>query len=240
MKKLQIYFLKTSKYVPWFICLVALVFPVFGKIETVKAASISFPATTSVPLTQTDWIDQSVAFPKFDPSLGTLTKVQILFNGSFISTISLNNPFEEPISVDAHIHAEFAIQDVEEKLPLTSFDIDTNYVHADMPAHSGIILPDISDEWIGPSDVFEYFTSDLLEEFTGLSTIDFNAACSTSVVTNAPQNDSIPHASLGGTINYYYNVVPEPTMLTLLASLGLAACVFRFFSTRANNKKDFS
>ena len=223
---------------------IILVFLAIGLAEKVQAEIISFPASISIPLTQTDWVDQPLAFPKFNSTFGTLTKVQIDFKGNIATGFEIFNQHEVGIVVDGHTNIQFTIQNVENTLSATSFEIDAGSFHADVPAlttyqQTVLIIPGIAegDAWAGPIDGLQYIDSSTLNEFSGMGDIILLASAYSRLVIDSVipvafsqlEITSSTQASLVGSVTYHYNAVPEPALIMLLTSFGVAIVIL--FST---------
>jgi hypothetical protein len=212
-----------------FVCLAVFVFPTLWKTKAVQAASISFPATTSVPLTETDWSDQPISFPKFDPSLGTLTNVQLDFGGitSWTVQVQATNPSEGgSVGFNGHIHTSFTINNLENTVTISSLDFDAGYIQGSAGALQTVIYLNGTfdpESWAGPSGGIQYSDPSILIEFSGSGDLLMLASTFSHFDLSSSNPDWVQgyfdsKVSLTGTITYNYNAVPEPSVIILLLS----------------------
>jgi hypothetical protein len=80
----------------------------FGALST-KAASVSY-GPDNISSTQTDWT-QSINFPQFDPSLGTLTQIDFSINGTLTGTAKAENTGNGSITPTLNLAATMSLSD---------------------------------------------------------------------------------------------------------------------------------
>jgi len=185
-----------------------------------NAATVSYDA--SVADTQTNW-NTVLNLPKFNPALGTLTKVTLTLFGRVDGTVQAENrnrtsPSTTILTLAAKIIAEVAGATLE--VEVNPFD-DTE---VNLAAHDG------STDFDGPSGVtIESFATDEKDEstidnllaFIGFGTIGVNVSADGTSSHNGPSNiafifDSTAQAKT--TITYTYSEIPLPAGLPLLAT----------------------
>lgn len=189
----------------------------------ISLADISGPFTTTTPisLTLTDW-SSSLAFPKFNPALGSLTAVQIDLSGSMRTVLTVTNNGLSSSSGTAKTELQMTVQDSGSNLidpTIDMFSSNFNYTNlgAGQSVTSGILTKNGSS-----SDI--YTLAAVLAEFTGPGTITLPAFTFTQTwLTNTGGNTSasqVTNASLTGSVTYSYDV-PEPATVALLSLGGL-------------------
>jgi hypothetical protein len=170
--------------------------------------------TTPIPLTRTDWTS-SLAFPQFDPSLGTLLSVELDLSGSLQTTITITNTSLSPSSGTASTNSQMTVQDggsnlVAPELNLLSPGYGYSLGGGDSVT-SGLLTAS------GTSSNL-YTLPAVLTEFTGVGSFVLPASTFTQTFlantggnTNASQ---VTSDSLTGSVTYTYSV-PEPASLSL-------------------------
>jgi hypothetical protein len=193
----------------------------------VQGAIVSgpFATTTPIPLTLTDWTS-SLAFPQFNPSLGTLLSVQLDLSGSFQTLITVTNTSNSSSSGTAKTEVMFTVQDAGNNLIAPEIDILSPSFAYSLPpsgfATSGLLIKNGSS-----SDL--YTLPAVLAEFTGVGSVVLPASTFTqTLLANTGGNTfagQSTNASLTGTVTYTYEV-PEPGTLLLagISALGLVTC----------------
>jgi hypothetical protein len=192
---------------------------------SLAAADTLGPLTTSTPIpsTRTDWTG-SLAFPKFDPALGTLLSVELKISAAFDTELTITNNASSASSGWAKTELLLYVQDAGGNLTDPVLDLLTSpqfnfALNPGQSISSGIIHK------AGASDDVYTAPPSLLAEFTGTGDILLSAQTQTYAVisytggnTEAVQST---FASTTGTVTYTY-LVPEPATLSLLALAGLA------------------
>jgi hypothetical protein len=192
------------------------------------ACATSAPAnteifTTSTPIASslTDW-SSTLAFAQFDPSLGTLTSVELNLSSTLSTTLTVTNEAGSASSGTANTEVEVTVQDFGNNLtaPFNVFSPGFSYsLGAGAGTSSGLLTGNnVSD--------LTYTLGTILTEFTGGGNISLNASTFTQpLLANTGGNTAasqVTDASLTGTVTYTYEAVPEPSTFGLLA-LGLGA-----------------
>jgi hypothetical protein len=203
-------------------------------VQSVSWASIppitDGPYTTSTPIssTLTDW-SGSLAFPKFNSALGTLTKVQLDLSGSLTTVLTVTNDAPTGSSGNAKMELQMTVQDAGINLNVPELDLfspEFSYlIGAGQSVTSNILTKSGTS-----SD--QYTSAPIIAEFTGPGTIVLPASTFTQTwLTNTGGNTFVAqstYAQLTGTVTYTYTPVPEPATLSLLG-LGLVGLVKRRF-----------
>jgi hypothetical protein len=194
-----------------------------------QAATISFVTTTPVASTKTDW-SSFLDFQEFDPSLGTLTSIEIQTSEGFDTTLTVTN--ESGSSSGGTLQTEIFVT-------LT----DPSGLPAGISQQSDTLIPSSKITYsLAPGGSYTtgtytgsattdatYVAPAILTEFTGsalidipVSTLTFANQQNTGGNTTASQ---VTHASATGDIIYTYTeaaAVPEPASFGLIG-LGLCA-----------------
>ncbi len=200
---------------------------------TSSLASTTGPLTTSTPisLTQTD-LSGELLFPEFNPSLGTLTEVELDLFSTFTTTLSVNNVSASSSAGVAKTQVQVTVQDISGNLTGPEMDLlspNFNYqLNAGQSQQSGSLSGSASFHQT-------YSAGSILSEFTGTGTIGLNSSTATLAFRansgGSTVADQSTKASLTGDVIYTYTpinttVIPEPSILGLtfgLPALALSA-----------------
>lgn len=210
-----------------------------------SATTISYPTTTPVASTTlTDW-EHTLAFQKFDASLGTLTQVELYLSSGMDTIITVTN--NSPSSSSGHAKTEvfLSVQD-SGGLILDAPQIDKPFPGGLGFSYSLAAYPGPGNSTISPlysvsasSDSF-YTDAPLLAEFTGSGNILLNANSNTySVISytgGVAEASQVTHAGLDGTVTYTYTPAPIPVPSTVLL-LGSGLVGLGLLRRRWNLKK---
>ncbi len=193
------------------------------------ATSGPFVTTTPVPYTLTDWT-ASLAFPRFDSSLGTLTSVTLGLSSSIQVVMTVTNSAPEASSGTARTEVQFTVQDVGGNLITPEIDSSTPSFAYDLGPGSSVTSGTVTKTGTS-TDV--YTSAAILAEFTGPGIIILPASTFTQIwLTNAGGQTfatQVTNGRLTGTVTYEYTLagetgVPEPSTMLLFGSalIGLA------------------
>jgi hypothetical protein len=183
--------------------------------------SVSGPFTTSTPIpsTETVW-NSSLAFPQFDPSLGTLQSVTLELSYTFSTTLTVSNlNVDTGASGNAKTEVIITVQDPEySALNAPEFDVNSAPFAYSLggggSASSGLLTKSGND---GGNT---YTSGSLLTEFTGPGTIVLPASATADTLLDEVNGNTsaiqITDASLTGTVTYDYIAVPEPSTIGLV------------------------
>jgi hypothetical protein len=209
--------------------------------QSVEAASISFAATTSVPLTAMEWTGRPVAFTKFDPNLGALTQVRLDFQGNVGATVLIINRLDFGYVITGHVLTAYEVR-VFQEAPSSEFSVESAHFIADVGPVSGEAIPgNIEGEpWTAPHGGFLFSDPRELDAFTGLGQVDMAASASSILVIDSDSSNGAmgieksitSWGTLHGTVTYYYNPVPEPGSGTLFGVTWVGGVWFLGFLLR--------
>ncbi|MFA5866262.1 MAG: choice-of-anchor E domain-containing protein [Phycisphaerae bacterium] len=182
-----------------------------------NATMVSGPFTTStpIPLTLTDF-SGSLAFPKFNPALGTLTEVKLVLTGSINTVLTIRNTGTENSEGNAKTQVSFNVQDSGLNLVAGVPDAQTApYDFSGLQPGNYITTGTISKT----SSNTQYYTDPvILNEFTGAGNMVLNAATTTIAWIGYTGGNTIAtqvtDGALTGNVTYYY--IPEPATLALV------------------------
>jgi hypothetical protein len=183
------------------------------------AGSGPFATTTPISFTLTDW-SSSLAFAKFNSALGTLNAVQLDLNGSLNTVITVTNDSLAPSSGTAKTELQVTVQDGGGNLIVPELDLNSPLYSYSL-AGGGSVTSGTLTKTGTSSD--QYTSAAVLAEFNGPGTIVLPASTFTQTwLTNTGGNtfaSQVTHASLTGTVTYFYTSVPEPMSVLSLASM---------------------
>ena len=176
----------------------------------------------------TDWSD-SLAFPQFNPALGTLDGVELMLSSSIDTVLTVTNNDAELNSAGfASTEVQITI-DPDTLLGATpELDIkSSNFYFSDLAPGAQVISDTLTKS--GTYDE-TYILQAILNEFTGTGTIVLPASTFTTTSISFSGGNAAAvqatNASLTGTITYDYTPAPpqapEPATLTLLGGLLIA------------------
>jgi hypothetical protein len=197
------------------VCFLAVLLP------GVTLASVSGPFTTTTPIpsTLTDW-NGPLSFPKFNPALGTLTKVQLDLSGSMSTVLTVTNSSPSDSSGHANTHLQLTVQDAGNNLIAPQIDLTSAPYDYTLEGGKSLVSGTLTKSGTS-SD--QYTLAAILAEFTGPGTINLSASTFTETfLANTGGNtdaSQVTHAELTGTVTYFYT--PEPASLSMLALGGL-------------------
>ena len=187
-----------------------------------------FATSTPIPSILTDW-SGSLAFPEFNPALGTLQSVTLNLSYSFSTTLTVSNGSPDGSSGTVKTEVQITLQDGGGNLNAPEIDANSPAfaytLGAGQSLTSGLLTKSGND---GGNT---YTLPAVLAEFTGPGTIVLPASTFTqTLLANTGGNTSasqITDASLTGTVTYEYLVVPEPTTIALVGVGLLGALTIR-------------
>ena len=191
------------------------------------------PITTStpIPLTLTDW-SGSLSFSQFNPSLGTLTAVELAFSGGLQTQLTVTNNSDSALSGNATTEVQITVQDAGSNLTAPELSIYSTAYSYSLGAGDNTTSPVLTGS---DSSDNTYTLGAVLSEFTGLGTISLPASTFTqTLLANTGGNTAASQATdanLTGTVTYTYTpvVTPEPSCVVLLGigAFGLLAFAWR-------------
>jgi hypothetical protein len=180
------------------------------------------PTTTPIASTLTDWTD-TLAFPQFDPSLGTLTSVELTISGAISTDITVINSSPTGSSGTAKTECQFFVQDSGGNLLVPQLDLLSPVFSYSLPPGGSTTSGTLTKSG---SDTQSYTSPAVLSEFTGLGSITLDASTFTqTLLANTGGNTSanqVTYGSATGTVTYNFTPVPEPSAFVLLGLGGVA------------------
>ncbi len=180
------------------------------------SATILGPITTStpIPLTLTNW-SNTLAFQKFNPSLGTLNSVKLDLSGSLSTVITVTS--STYATGWAKTSVDVNVQDVGHNLnspPISLMSPAFTFTNL-----SGTVVSGTLTKSGVSSDT--YTAAAVLSEFTGTGDFLLPADTFTETLVSFTSGNAdvsqVTSASLTGTVTYDYTV-PEPATITLLCT----------------------
>ncbi len=135
----------------------------FGAVQT-----ISFPTSTPIPATLTEWVGQSLAFQQFDPSLGTLVKVTIDLSASMDTVLTITNDSDTPSSGTAETELQISVQDAGLNLITPQIDMFSAQWSYNLGANDSTTSGLLTKTGTSSND---YTSAAVFTEFTGLGTV---------------------------------------------------------------------
>ncbi len=190
------------------------------------AGTVSYTTSTPIPLSTTDWVN-SLTFPKFNPALGILTKVELEISANIETQLTITNLADSTSNGNAKTHVTVTVTDPLNLLSVMPDIYSSVFNYTLNPGESttsGLLTKSGSDSG-------SWTSSAILAEFTGSGNINLNAVTFTeTVLANTGGNTTasqVTQAGATGIITYTY-VVPEPgSILALLSGLGGVVGVIR-------------
>lgn len=190
------------------------------------AALMTVSAVAPISFAPTNWIN-TLQFPKFDPTLGTLTSVQLNLSSALNTTLTVTNSAASVSSGTAKTELLLAVQDAGNLFGSTpQLDyFSPGYAYSLSPSQS-TSSPLLSGSGTS-SDV--YSLAAILAEFKGIGNISLTASASAfTALANSGGNtfsSQVSSANANGEVVYTFTPVPEPHAAAMLCSacIGLAA-----------------
>ncbi len=179
-----------------------------------------FTTTTPIGYTPTDWVG-TLAFPQFNPALGTLVEVDLTVTGAMTTQLTITNNSDSASSGTANTQLVMTVQDAGLNLNAPEINMIGPTFGYSLAANTSVISGVLT---ANNSDTEYYTISSILAEFTGLGSEVLNASTFTqTLLANTGGNTAaaqVTDASLTGSVLYYY--IPEPATLTLLGMGAIA------------------
>lgn len=219
-----------------FFCIAAIVMAIVPCLVQASTMSGPFVTTTPIPYTATDWApsSESLTFPKFDTSLGTLDAVTLTLTGSLQTTATVYNissAVEPPgmASVGtAGATSDFTVSDGATNLS-PGFGVTSSFPFGPLAAGGLDLSSSQSSGLMAQTSSSPGFTTSdpgVLADFSGSGTIQLPAVTATMKDYNASLTSGTgfvtlqgTEAALTGSVTYTYTptVTPEPSTFALLA-----------------------
>lgn len=180
-----------------------------------SAALTSGPFSTTTPIssTLTDW-SNTLAFPKFDPSLGTLISADFTFNSGLSTVLTVTNTGPVTTTGNARTEVIITVDGVE---VMDYFSPKQNF---SVPVSSSQTLASATATGSG---TLTYNTPGVLSPFIGVGSFTLPASTDTATTVTTTAGNStaaqVTSATLSGTVIYTYEAIPEPTAVLSTAML---------------------
>ena len=81
-----------------------------------EGSSLTLPFTTPIPATSTEFTNQSIEIPQFDPSLGILQAVEISYSSVVTATMTVTKSGIKPASGSVYTNVELDLTDASGKI----------------------------------------------------------------------------------------------------------------------------
>ncbi|AGY60587.1 choice-of-anchor E domain-containing protein [Gloeobacter kilaueensis] len=195
-----------------------------------KAATISFGPVDSGPLL-TEIVNYSLPINQFDPSLGTLTGIQLTLGGSFDSTLTVQNLSATDQTFQVGQSVQISLTG-----PTPSNPFSTSVTPRDFSGSITLAPGQTSgpiELTAGPTTSVTNINPSLFNLFIGTGTVSFLGNSNTTTTFNGGGGNleflSTTFADFSVAVTYTFNpVVPEPSLLPglLLIGGGVAGAVF--------------
>jgi hypothetical protein len=198
-------------------------------LSSVVCSDTSGPFTTTTPVayTRTDWA-RTLAFPKFNSALGTLTQVDILIPSAMRTTLTVTNSASSTSTGSAQTEVKVTVSE-----PSLGMLAQPDYYSPEFAFELDPGESVISGQLVKTGmDMQSYTTPSVLSAFTGPGTITFDAGTYTKtwIGYNGGNTEAtqVTDASCTGQVTYWYEV-PEPSGLMVLVPglLGLVTMIKR-------------
>lgn len=184
---------------------------------TAHADTISFTTSTPIPSTLTDWTG-NLSFSQFNPSLGTLTSVELQLSSGLTTTLTVTNNGDSLSNGNVKTELQVTVLDPGNHISATP-QIDTlspSYVYS-LAAGGSVTSGLLTKTGTGDNT---YTLASLLAEFTGVGNISLAASTFTqTLLANSGGNtgsSQVTNASLTGEVIYTYTPAPVPLPSAIL------------------------
>jgi hypothetical protein len=216
--------MKVMKYLQLGV-MVAAVAVAMGQISTARADSTA-PYTTSISDTTTEWAG-NLNFPQFDPSLGTLTEIELSLTGDLTTTITVTNDADSDSSGTVFTESVMTVTDSPNGYLDGSLHVDSSTASYTLGAGDSTVIGPLTGT---QTDNLTSTAAGALAEYTGLGTVSLGVGTATQTYTGNTGGNTgssqATQAGITGTITYVYDtdVVPSPAVIPgVLGLLGVIA-----------------
>ena len=184
----------------------------FSTDSTVQAAPVSSTQTLSFPATPTNFT-KSATIAQFDPSLGTLTSVDVTFAGSLTSQIRAESRDANPMTITGQTEGTLAVQApgiADLTLRPTSTVTFPAAAYDGVPDFGGTSGKDFGAVAADDSKSVTLTTPGDLAAYTGTGTVPFSVGAASSSAATGPGNLLTDISSTGeATVNVVYHYLPH-------------------------------
>jgi hypothetical protein len=202
-----------------------------GGANSLAATTGPIATLSPIPFSQTD-LSGELLFPEFDPSLGTLTQVELDLATTFTTSLTIENKSGSSSTGGATTQVQVTVEDLDNSFGGPQMDLlspsFTYHLDAGQTTQSGSLTTSATFS-------HSYALASILSEFTGTGDIGLNASTATLAFRANSGGSTLAsqatEASLTGDVIYTYTpnpnmVIPEPATLGLafgLPALALGA-----------------
>lgn len=169
----------------------------------------------------TDWT-HSLELPQFNASLGTLTSVDLILNGSTSSILTVTNYGSKDAKGSTHSTVTINIAD-----PQNLLSLDLNIVGSDFQFLNLAPKGSQTSSALSASGSAQatYTSQNILNEFIGIGTISLPTSTETETSLTYSGGNTLASqettASAFAQVVYHYAAVPEPSSLIALLTGGI-------------------
>jgi len=187
---------------------------VFSSDATVTTAALSKTVTLNFPETKTNWT-QSQQLPKFDPSLGTLTSIDIVNQGTINSHIRVENLDQMAATIKAQASGTLALSGPGLSFtPLASTQLQPNDANQNFQAasydgatdYTGNSGHDFGTKTASGTQSVTFTDPAVLAQYTGTGALTFTEAAAATSGASGPGNlQSLINSTASAQITVVYH-----------------------------------
>jgi len=187
----------------------------FSGDSTASTAPTSKTETVSVPATATNF-SKEVTVPQFDSALGTLTSVDITFNGTLTSQLKVESRDQTPTTINGQVSGTLNVEGpgvAELKITPNSALSFPASAYDGVLDYGGTSGKDFGAVPADGTKTVTLTTDSDLAAYTGTGTVPFTISATSSSNASGPGNLSSEISSTGeGSINVIYHYTPVTSL----------------------------